>query len=156
MEVPTTLLQQMLIDCGHQPSIESNTIYLILIRSSHLKKRTTPGENRGQSSETKSLALSTLLARLVLSTVLSALTGLLLLLARLLLAAATLLLAGLALAALVLLARTLLVRIAHNRSYLDIRTGIQLCHRLVTFKSHRRGLISRQYSSKLKACAAMF
>jgi hypothetical protein len=88
--------------------------------------------------------------------VLSALTGLLLLLARLLLAAATLLLAGLGLAALVLLARILLVRIAHNRSYLDIRTGNQLCHRLVTFKSHRRGLISRQYSPKLKACAPCF
>jgi hypothetical protein len=93
-----------------------------LIRSSHLEKRTTPGENRGQSSEIKSLALSTLLARLVLSTVLSALTGLLLLLARLLLATA-LLLAGLALATLVLLARILLVRIAHNCSYLDIRNG---------------------------------
>jgi hypothetical protein len=87
--------------------------------------------------------------------VLSALTGLLLLLARLLLAAATLLLAGFALAAL-LLARIRLVRIAHNRSYLDIRTGNQLCHRLVSFKSHRRGLISRQYSPKLKACALCF
>jgi hypothetical protein len=54
--------------------------------------------------------------------VLSALTGLLLLLARLLLATATLLLAGLVLAALVLLAGILLIRIAHNRSYLDLRT----------------------------------
>jgi hypothetical protein len=56
------------------------------------------------------------LAGLLLPALLSALTGLLLLLARLLRAAA-LLLARLALAALLLLAGILLVRIAHNRSY---------------------------------------
>jgi hypothetical protein len=69
-----------------------------------------PGENRGQSSP--KLTLYVLLARLLLS----ALTGLLLLLAWSLRAAA-LLLARLTLAALLLLAGGLLVRIAHNRSY---------------------------------------
>jgi tellurite resistance protein TehA-like permease len=60
-----------------------------------------------------------LLAGFLLPAVLSALTGLLLLLARLLRAAA-LLLARLALAALVLLVGILLVRIiAHNGSYFD-------------------------------------
>jgi hypothetical protein len=56
------------------------------------------------------------LAGLLLPALLSALTGLLLLLPRLLRATA-LLLARLALAALLLLARILLVRIVHNRSY---------------------------------------
>jgi hypothetical protein len=61
--------------------------------------------------------LATLLAGLLLPALLSALTGLLLLLARLLRATA-LLLAWLALAALLWLAGILLVRIIHNRSCL--------------------------------------
>jgi hypothetical protein len=76
-----------------------------------------PAKAGGQSSE-KRLTLAALLAGFLLPALLSALTGLLLLLARLLRAAA--LLARLALAALLLLARILLVRIVHNRSYLHL------------------------------------
>jgi hypothetical protein len=96
----------------------------------------------GGSPQKKRLTLAALLAGLLLPALLSALTGLLLLLARLLRAAA--LLARLALAALLLLARILLVRIVHNRSYLHLpRDRKRLRHRSVLFKSLRRGLMSR-------------
>jgi hypothetical protein len=84
------------------------------VRQRRLEQRKTPGESRGVVLR-KKLTLAALLAGLLLPALLSTLTGLLLLLARLLRAAA-LLLARFALAAL-LLARILLVRIVHNRSY---------------------------------------
>ena len=80
-----------------------------LLKSDEIFERDNPGTSRGNSQ--KNLTLATLLAGLLLS----ALTGLLLLLARLLLAAAALLLTGLALTAL-LLAGILLVRIVHKCS----------------------------------------
>ena len=84
-----------------------------------LVRRKSPRQKPGAVLR-KKLTLAALLAGLLLPALLSALTGLLLLLARLLRAAA-LLLARLTLAALLLLARILLVRIVHNRSYvLDI------------------------------------
>jgi hypothetical protein len=75
-------------------------------------KKKTPGRSRGRSPQ-KKLTLAALLAGFLLPA-LSALTGLLLLLARLLLAAAALLLAGLVLTALLLprrLAALLLTRL---------------------------------------------
>jgi hypothetical protein len=81
----------------------------IFERDNPLELKKSPGTSRGNSQ--KNLTLATLLAGLLLS----ALTGLLLLLAWLLLAAAALLLTGLALTAL-LLAGILLVRIVHKCS----------------------------------------
>jgi hypothetical protein len=104
-------------------------------------QRKTPGESRGAVLR-KRLTLAALLAGFLLPALLSALTGLLLLLARLLRAAA--LLARLALAALLLLARILLVRIVHNRSCLHLpRDRKRLRHRTDLFKSLPRGLMSR-------------
>ena len=77
-----------------------------------MTKKKTPGRSRGRSPQ-KKLTLAALLAGFLLPA-LSALTGLLLLLARLLLAAAALLLAGLVLTALLLprrLAALLLTRL---------------------------------------------
>jgi hypothetical protein len=84
-----------------------------------------PRPKPGGSRLARTLALAALLAGLLLApALLSALTGLLLLLAWLALAAAALLLAGLVLAAL-LLAGVLLVRIVHDRSclYFSPRLG---------------------------------
>jgi len=115
--------------------------YRFILRSEK-SQRKTPGDSRGAVLRKKRLTLAALLAGLLLPALLSALPGLLLLLARLLRAAA--LLARLALAALLLLARILLVRIVHNRSYLHLpRDRKRLRHRSVLFKSLRRGLMSR-------------
>jgi hypothetical protein len=76
-----------------------------------------PGRSRGQTaSDRLAVLLLFALALSALTALLTALSGLLLLLAWLLLAAAALLLARLVLAAL-LLAGVLLVRIVHNVSY---------------------------------------
>src|SRR6516165_4939231 len=53
MEVPTTSLEQMLLDYGHQPTNESNTIYLI--RSSHREKNN-PRRKPGAALRNKKLS----------------------------------------------------------------------------------------------------
>jgi hypothetical protein len=91
----------------------------------------------------------------VLPAVLSALTGLLLLLARLL-GAAALLLAGLALTAtLLLLAGVLLIRIIHKSLLFVTSNGKRVWHGRVPFKSLRRGLILRQEPAQPKTCASL-